>query len=95
MIKIMTKIVLKYDEYNNIVINENIHKGIKKSICLKYDEYKRALYKEQLLYKEFYNIQLNKQNIYLDKINKIALNPFDSKRHWIDNINSLPYGYKP
>ena len=86
-------IVLKYDEYNNIVVNKNIHKGIKKSICLKHDEYKRALYKKQLIYKEFYNLQLNKQNIFLDKINKIALNPFDSKRHWIDNINSLPYGY--
>ena len=31
--------------------------------------------------------------IYLDKIKKIALNPFESKRYWIDNINSLPYGY--
>ena len=78
---------------NNITINENKCKGIKKSICLKHDEYKRALYKKQLIYKEFYNLQLNKQNIYLDKINKIALNPFDSKRHMIDNINSLPYGY--
>ena len=78
---------------NNIIINENKYKGIKKSICSKHDEYKRSLYKKQLIYKEFYSIQLNKQNIYLDKINKIALNPFDSKRHWIDNIQSLPYGY--
>ena len=37
--------------------------------------------------------QLNKQNIYLDKINKIAFNPFDGKRYWIDNINSVPYGH--
>ena len=50
------RIVLKYDEYNNIVISKNTHKGIKESICLKYDEYKRALYKEQLIYKEFYNL---------------------------------------
>ena len=85
--------VLKYDEYNNIVVNNNIHKGIKKSISLKHDEYKRSLYKEELIYKEFYNLQLNKQNMYLDKIKKIALNPFESKRYWIDNINSLPYGY--
>ena len=79
---------------NNIIVNNNIHKGVKKSICLKHDEFKRSLYKEELIYKEFYNLQLNKQNIYLDKINKIALNPFESKRYWIDNINSLPYGYK-
>ena len=65
----------------NIIINEDKCKGFKKSIYLKHDEYKRALHKEQLIYKEFYNLQLDKQNIYLDKINKIALNPFDSKRH--------------
>ena len=84
----------KYDEYNNIILNKNVQKGIKYSISLKHDEYKRSLYKEELIYKEFYNLQLNKQNIYLDKIKKIALNPFESKRYWIDNINSLPYGYK-
>ena len=84
---------IKYDDYNNIILNKNIHKGVKESISLKHDEYKRSLYKEELIYKEFYNLQLNKQNIYLDKIKKIALNPFESKRYWIDNINSLPYGY--
>ena len=78
---------------DNIIVNKNTHKGVKESISLNHDEYKRSLYKEELIYKEFYNLQLNKQNIYLDKINKIALNPFESKRYWIDNINSLPYGY--
>ena len=86
-------VVLKYNEYNNKEINKNTHKGIKKSLCLKHDEYSKSLYKEQLIYKEYYNLQLNKQNIYLDKINKIALNPMDSKRCWINNINSLPYGH--
>ena len=62
------------DNYN--ILNKNKHKGV--SVDLKYGEYKRALYKEELIYKEFYNLQLNKK-IYLDKINKIALNPFDSK----------------
>ena len=79
---------------NNIIVNKNTHKGIKESISLNYDEYKRSLYKEELIYKESYNLQLNKQNIYLDKIKKIALNPFESKRYWIDNINILPYGYE-
>ena len=82
-----------YINKDNIIVNKNTHKGVKESISLKHDEYKRSLYKEELIYKEFYNLQLNKQNIYLDKINKIALNPFDSKRNWIDDINSLPYGY--
>ena len=84
---------LNYLNKNNIIENKNTHKGIKESISLNHYEYKRSLYKEKLIYKEFYNLQLNKQNIYLDKINKIALNPFESKRYWIDNINSLPYGY--
>ena len=79
---------------NNIIVNKNTHKGIKESISLKHNEHKRSLYKEELIYKEFYNLQLNKQNICLDKINKIALNSFESKRYWIVNINSLPYGYK-
>ena len=80
------------DNYN--ILNKNRHKGIKIFVDLKHNEYKRVLYKEELIYKNFYNLQLNKQKIYLDRINKIALNPFDSKRHWIDNINSVPYGYK-
>ena len=79
---------------NYTILNKNKHKGIKISVDLKHNEYKRALYKEKLIYKEFYNLQLNKQQIYLDKINKIALNPFDSKRHWLNNIESVPYGYK-
>ena len=80
------------DNYD--ILHKNKHKGIKISVDLKHNEYKRALYKEELIYKNFYNLQLNKQKIYLVKINKIALNPFDSKSHWIDNISSVPYGYK-
>ena len=60
----------KYDEYNNIILNNNVQKGVKYSISLKHDEYKRSLYKEELIYKEFYNLQLNKQNVYLDKLKK-------------------------
>ena len=78
---------------NNSINNETKHKGVKKSVDIYHNDYQKCLYNEEILYKEFYNLQLNKQNIYLDKINKIALNPFESKRHWINNINSLPYGY--
>ena len=79
---------------NYTILNKNKHKGIKISIDLKHNEYKRSLYKEELIYKEFYNLQLNKQKMFLDKINKIALNPFDSKRRWLNNIESVPYGYE-
>ena len=79
---------------NYTILNKNKHIGIKISVDLKHNEYKRAFYEEELIYKEFHNLQLKQQKIYFNKINKIALNPFDSKRHWIDNINSVPYGYK-
>ena len=37
---------IKYDEYNNIILNNNVQKGVKYSISLKHDEYKRSLYKK-------------------------------------------------
>ena len=46
------------DNYN--ILNKNKHKGIKISVDLKHNEYKRTLYKEELIYKNFYNLQLNK-----------------------------------
>ena len=98
--KIITEfVVLKPKMYsfefidNTLIENKNKCKGVKKSVDLKHNEHKQSLFNEEIIYKEFYNLQLYKQNIYLDKINKITLNPFDSKRYWIDNINSVPYGY--
>ena len=78
---------------NNLIKNDKKYKGIKKSVDIYHNDYKKCLYNEKILYKESYNLQLNKQNIYLYKINKLALNPFESKRYWINNINSLPYEY--
>ena len=43
---------------DNIIVNKNIHKGIISSISLNHDEYKRSLYKEELIYKEFYNLTI-------------------------------------
>ena len=78
---------------NNSIKNKKTHKGVKKFVDIFHNDYKKCLYNEKILYKEFYYLQLNEQNIYRDKINKIALNPFESKRYWIDNIQSIPYGY--
>ena len=41
---------------NYTIVNKNKHKGIRKVIDLKHNEYKRVLYKEELIYKEFYNL---------------------------------------
>ena len=46
---------------NYTILNKNKHKGIKISVDLKHNEYKRVSYKEELIYKEFYNLQLSKQ----------------------------------
>ena len=45
--------------------NESKCKGIKKLVDLKHDEYKQSLFNEEIIFKEFYNLQLNKQNIYI------------------------------
>ena len=42
---------------NYTILNKNKHKGIKISVDLKHNEYKRALYEEELIYKNFYNLQ--------------------------------------
>ena len=48
---------------NSSIKNENKHKGVKKSVDIYHNDYKKCLYNEEILYKEFYNLQLNKQNI--------------------------------
>ena len=68
--KIITEfIALKQKMYsfefidNTLIKNESKCKGVKKSIDLKHDEYKQSLFNEEIIYTEFYNLQLNKQNI--------------------------------
>ena len=58
----LIKSKMRSNEYidNYKKINKDKHKGIKISVDLKHNEYKRALYKEGLIYKNFYNLQLNK-----------------------------------
>ena len=53
----LIKSKMRSNEYidNYTILNKNKHKGIKISVDLKHNEYKRALYKKELIYKEFYN----------------------------------------
>ena len=60
---------------NNSIKNDKKHTRVKKSVDIFHNDYKKCLYNEEILYKEFYDLQLNKQNIYLDKILK---NSFES-----------------
>ena len=62
----LIKSKMSSNEYidNYAISNKNKHKGIKISVDLKHNEYKRALHKEELIYKEFYNLQLNNHKIF-------------------------------
>ena len=55
---------------NNSIKNDRKHKGTKRSVDIFHNDYKKYLYNEEILYKKFYILQSNKQNIYLDKIKK-------------------------
>ena len=43
---------------NNSIINKNRHKGVKQSCTIFHNDYKKCLYKEEILYKEFYNLAI-------------------------------------
>ena len=45
---------------NNSIKNQNKHKGVKRSVDMCHNDYKKSLYNEGILFKEFYNLQLNK-----------------------------------
>ena len=68
----LIKSKMRSNEYidNYKIINKNKHKGIKISVDLKHNEYKRALYKEELIYKNFHNLQLKKQKFIWIKLIK-------------------------
>ena len=55
---------------NTLIKNNKKSKGVKISVDSKNDEYKQLLFNEEIIYKEFYNLQLNKQNMYLKKLMK-------------------------
>ena len=78
---------------NNKIKSDYKAKGISKVCTLNHDEYKTVLFEESKTYNEFYNIRLSKQKIYLDKTSKVSLTPYDNKRYWLSNTESVPYGY--
>ena len=71
-------------------------KGVKKSVIknsMKFEEYKECLFSKSILRKEQYNIRSYDHEVYTEKINKIALSPFDDKRYILkDGIHTLGWG---
>jgi hypothetical protein len=80
--------------------NEEIKKakGVKKQVIkqtLNIEDYKRALFKNEIVYRKINTIQTNKHNVYTKQMNKIAINGNDNKRYILKNyINTLALGHK-
>jgi hypothetical protein len=72
-------------------------KGVKRSTIkreLRHDKYRECLENKQITRHNMYGLRAYNHEIYLERVNKIGLNPFDNKR-WIllDGIETLPYGH--
>ena len=78
--------------------NKNTCKGTTKTvkdIYLKHDKYKSCLENIKIECTDNHVIRSINHQLYLMKMNKIALNPFDDKRYILnDNITTLAYGHK-
>ena len=77
--------------YNNI--NNNIQKAKQKGIqkAPKCEHYKISLFNSETSSSTNISIRSNLHNLTVEKQNKLALNPFDDKRLYINPIQSLPW----
>jgi hypothetical protein len=72
-------------------------KGVKKCVVkreLRHDKFLECLRTRKLTRHDMYGLRSYDHQIYLERVNKIGLNPYDNKR-WIllDGIRTLPYGH--
>ena len=76
--------------YNN---NNNIQKAKQKGIqkAPKCEHYKNSLFNSETSSSTNISIRSNLHNLTVQKQNKLALNPFDDKRLYINPIQSLPW----
>jgi hypothetical protein len=68
-------------------------KGIKSSAIAgtTFEDFKQCLFENIGKDYEFKSIVSKKHDIYTETMYKKGLNPFDDKRYYLDNINSIPY----
>ncbi|GBC23343.2 uncharacterized protein LOC114539624 [Rhizophagus irregularis DAOM 181602=DAOM 197198] len=72
-------------------------KGVKKCVVkreFRHDKFLECLRNKKLTRHDMYGLRSYDHQIYLERVNKIRLNPYDNKR-WIllDGIRTLPYGH--
>ena len=61
---------------------------------IKFDDYKKCLLNDKVLLRSQQTFISNKQDVYIENVNKIALSNDDDKRIISsDKITSYPYGY--
>ena len=79
--------------YNNNNNNNNIQKAKQKGIqkAPKCEHYKNSLFNSETSSSTNKSIRSNLHNLTVEKQNKLALNPFDDKRLYINPIQSLPW----
>src|SRR6185295_12729760 len=72
-------------------------KGVKRSVIkreLRHDKFVECLKSKKLTRHDMYGLRSYDHEIYLEKVNKIGLNPYDNKRWILLNGNqTLPYGH--
>ena len=78
---------------NNNNKNNNIQKAKQKGIqkAPKCEEYQNSLFNSETSSSTNISIRSNLHNLTVEKQNKLALNPFDDKRLYINPIQSLPW----
>ena len=72
-------------------------KGVKASVVKKtitFDDYKRCLFNKEQQMRQMNVIRSHKHDVYTETVNKIALSPFDDKRHICeDGIHTYAHGH--
>ena len=73
-------------------------KGVKKNVVkkhIRHEQYKEALFEKQTFRHGMDVLRSERHHIYGQRLNKVSLSPFDSKR-WIaeNGIDTLAYGHK-
>lgn len=69
----------------------NKAKGIMEKLM--WSEYYDCLFDKKVITCDQTSIRSRKHNLFVESVNKIAIDPFDSKRYYLDNINSLAFGH--
>ena len=73
-------------------------KGVKTNVVkntIDFNHFRECLFNFTVIYREQFNITSKYHNLYTEKCNKLALNPYDDKRCLLLNCtDTLPWGRK-